>query len=71
MAQPVPGSQTLGKTRKKKVREKLAGGKRKKFPPDLFSCLLFLNSSDPTISEPGTGYIWPNFVCSEKWEILE
>ena len=26
------------------------------FPPFLFSCLRFLNSADPTISEPGTGY---------------
>ena len=26
------------------------------FPPFLFSCLRFLNSTDPTISEPGTGY---------------
>ena len=26
------------------------------FPPILFSCLRFLNSADPTISEPGTGY---------------
>ena len=28
MAQPVPGSQTLGKTRKNKVRKKLASGKK-------------------------------------------
>ena len=40
----VPGSQIVGKTRKKKAREKL------------FSCLRFLNSVDPTISEPATGY---------------
>ena len=26
------------------------------FPSVLFSCLCFLNSADPTISEPGTGY---------------
>ena len=35
------------------------GGARKsspQFPPVLFSCLRFLNSADPTISEPGTGY---------------
>ena len=25
------------------------------FPSVLFSCLCFLNSADPTISEPGTG----------------
>ena len=35
------------------------GGKREgsflQFPPVLFSCLRFLNSGDPTISEPGTG----------------
>ena len=58
----------MGKTRKKKAREKLAGrkkGKRKgegcprspQLPPVLFSCLRFLNSADPTISEPGTGYV--------------
>ena len=27
------------------------------FPSVLFSCLPFLNSADPTISEPGTGYV--------------
>ena len=26
-----------------------------RFLPVLFSCLRFLNSADPTISEPGTG----------------
>ena len=26
------------------------------FPPVLFSCSHFLNSADPTISEPGTGF---------------
>ena len=26
------------------------------FPLVLFSCLRFLNSADPTILEPGTGY---------------
>ena len=35
------------------------GGKKEgsflQFPPVLFSCLRFLNSGDPTISEPGTG----------------
>ena len=48
----------MGKARKKKARKKLAGrekGKRKGSPV-LFSCLRFLNSADPTISEPGTGY---------------
>ena len=30
-------------------------GKVSQFPPVLFSCLPFLNSADPTISEPGTG----------------
>ena len=29
------------------------------FPPVLFSCLRFLNSANPTISEPGTGYNLP------------
>ena len=28
----------------------------KKFPPVLFSCLRFLNASDPTVSGPGKGY---------------
>ena len=37
VGQPVPGSQKVGKTRKKKVSE-----------------LRFLNSGNPTISEPGT-----------------
>ena len=55
----------MGKTRKKKVRKKLAGqekGKRKgeKYAgpslPVLFSFLHFLNSADPTVSEPGIGY---------------
>ena len=48
----------MGKARKKKARKKLAGrekGKRKGSPV-LFSCLRFLNSAGPTISEPGTGY---------------
>ena len=57
----------MGKTRKKKTHEKLVGRKRGKgkslcspqFPSALFSCLRFLNSADPTISEPGTGYIVP------------
>ena len=50
MAQPVPGSQT---------REKLAGGKEEEVSSRFISCLLFRNSADPTISKPGTGYIWP------------
>ena len=55
---PVPSSQIVGKTQKKKAREKLAGrGKRrKKFPPILFLCLHFLNSANLTITEPGTGH---------------
>ena len=35
----------VGKTRKKKARSL-------QFPPVLFSCLRFLNTEDPTISEP-------------------
>ena len=35
----------MEKTRKKKASD-----------PVLFSCLRFLNSADPTISEAGTGY---------------
>ena len=27
------------------------------FPPVLFSCSCFMNSADPTISEPGLGYV--------------
>jgi len=34
-----------------------AGRKIRKFLPFLFSCSRFLNSADPTISQPGTGYI--------------
>ena len=41
-----------GKTRKKKAREQLAGRALPSFLP-----LGFLNSTDPTISEPGTGYM--------------
>ena len=33
------------------------------FPPVLFSCLHFLNSADPTISEPGTGYARCRHCC--------
>ena len=35
------------------------GGKKEKvkgFPPVFFSCSRFLNSVDPTFSEPGTGH---------------
>ena len=41
----------MGRREKKKAGVKLAG-----FPPVLFSCLRFLNSADPTILEPRTGY---------------
>ena len=64
---PVPGSQIVGKARKygrcerggakeKGGRKGARGGKKgkRKFPPGFFSCLHFLNSTDPTISEPGT-----------------
>ena len=44
-----PGSQILGKTQKWKTRENLAG------QAFLFFFMFFLNSADPTISEPGTG----------------
>ena len=30
---------------------------KRQFPPVLCSCLRFLDSADPTISEPGTGYL--------------
>ena len=52
-----------GEEAKKKSREKLAG----QFDPILFSCLRFLNSSDPTISEPGTGYPDPGSDASTVW----
>ena len=45
--QPVPGSQIVG--------EGLRRSCSPQFPPVLFSCLPFLNSTDPTISQPGTG----------------
>ena len=32
--------------------------KEKKQAKSLFSCLCFFNSADPTISEPGTGYVF-------------
>ena len=45
-----------GEDAKEQGTRKVGGaGKRKKFPPELFSCLRFLNSADPTISEPATG----------------
>ena len=50
-------SDSWGRSEKrKKAREKLAP----QFPPVLFSCLRFLNSEEPTILEPGTGYTHPN-----------
>ena len=36
------------------------------FPPVLFSCSLFLNFADPTISEPGTGYLRLDWNLKEK-----
>ena len=39
-----------------KVKPKVGGPGSPQFPPVLFSCLRFLNSADPTISGPGTGY---------------
>ena len=55
----------MGEDAKEKGTRKVGGVvKRKKkgaaapsllFPPVLFLCLRFLNSADPTISEPGTG----------------
>ena len=45
-----------GKTRKRKVRKKMAEQEKKPFPPFfffLFSCSRFLGAADPTISEPG------------------
>ena len=54
---PVPGSQLVGKTRKWKVRAKLAGREK---------CWRFLNWADPTISEPGTG----NNLLTDSHEII-
>ena len=45
--QPVPGSQIVG--------EGLRRSWSPQFPPVLFSCLPFLNSAGPTISQPGIG----------------
>ena len=42
---PIPGSQIMRNTRKKKACEKFY----------IIFVLPFLNSADPTISEPGTG----------------
>jgi len=46
----------VGEDAKEKGRPKVGGAGSPQFPPVLFSCLRFLNSADPTISEPGTGY---------------
>ena len=41
------------------------------FPPVLFSCLRFLNSADPTIWEPGTGYLRSGCkITDECWYLL-
>ena len=49
-----------GEDAKEKGTRKVGGAgkspRSSQFPPVLFSCLRFLNSVDPTISEPGTGY---------------
>ena len=37
-------------------KDSVAGPSSPHFPPVLFLCLCFLDSADPTISEPGTGY---------------
>ena len=68
----------MGKTRKQKGTRKVGGagkrgGKKERsrrsfcpqFPPVLFSFLRFLNSADPTISEPGTGYNLPGMQPSK------
>ena len=52
----------MGK-RQRKRREKLSG----QFASILCSCLRFLNSADPTISEPGTGYPDPGSDASTVW----
>ena len=51
------GSRKVGGTgkRKKEGRESAAPALPRILPCVLFSCLRFLNSADPTISEPGTG----------------
>ena len=73
---PVPSSQIVGKTQKKKAREKLAGrGKRrKKFPPILFLCLHFLNSANLTIGAWNRPLQLSLFVSqllpTEPWESL-
>ena len=46
----------MGEDAKEKGTPKVGGAGSPQFPPVLFSCLRFLNSADPTISEPGTGY---------------
>ena len=42
-------------TKRKRHAKSWRAGKRKKFPPVLFSCWRFLNSGGSTISEPKTG----------------
>ena len=55
-------SDSGGRRERKRHAKSWRGGKKEKaasslpsFLPVLFSCLRFLNSADPTISEPGTG----------------
>ena len=58
-------SDSGGRRERKRHAKSWRGGKKEKerscrtfspqFPPVLFLCLRFLNSADPTISEPGTG----------------
>ena len=56
---PVPGSQIVGKTRKRKAREKLAG-REKGFLPVLFVCLFFhvrASSKPAAILTRGSNYV--------------
>ena len=59
-----------GRRERKRHAKSWRGGKKEKernpcspqFSPVLFSCLPFLNSADPTISQPGTGFMNAGYI---------
>ena len=62
MAQPVPGSQT---------REKLAGEKEEEVSSRFIFVFALSQFSWPDYLEAWNRLHMANFVCSEKWQILE
>ena len=61
----------MGTTRESEIHAKSwRGGKKEKgrgFASVLFSCSRFLNSADPTISEPGKGYDFVGKMAKQLW----